>query len=65
MDAIAETRIEVTAEEAVLMYPKLREFQRMEGRVPSIRSKDPHEKRLAEILVFLRRAKASQAKVNA
>ena len=65
MDAIAETRIEVTAEEAVLMYPKLREFQRMEGRVPSIRSKDPHEKRLAEILVFLRRAKASQARVNA
>ena len=65
MDAIAETRIEVTAEEAVLMYPKLREFQRMEGRVPSIRSKDPHEKRLAEILLFLRRAKASQAKVNA
>lgn len=65
MDAIAETRIEVTAEEAGMIFPKIQAFIKLQGRQPALRSNDPMEKRMAEVLVWLRKMKAQRAKEGA
>lgn len=65
MDAIAETRIEVTEEEAGILFPKIQAFIKLQGRHPALRSHDQMEKRMAEVLVWLRKMKAQRAKGNA
>ena len=65
MDAIAETRIEVTAEEAGILFPKIQDFIKIQGRQPALSSHDPLEKRMAEVLIWLRKMKAQRAKGNA
>lgn len=62
MDAIAETRIEVTAEEAGILFPKIQDFIKIQGRQPALSSHDPLEKRMAEVLIWLRKMKAQRAK---
>ena len=64
MDAIAETRIEVTDAEAQLAFPKIQNFKKIQGREPSLRAADPIEKRLAEVLIWLRRQKARRGREN-
>lgn len=65
MDAIAETRIEVTAEEAGILFPKIQDFIKIQGRQPALTSHDPLEKRMAEVLIWLRKMKAQRAKGKA
>lgn len=65
MDAIAETRIEVTAEEAGILFPKIQDFIKIQGRQPVLSSHDPLEKRMAEVLIWLRKMKAQRAKGKA
>lgn len=57
-DTIAATRVEVTEEEALLTYPKIRQFARTNGRRPSATSKDPLEKRYGEVLLWIQDQKA-------
>lgn len=54
-DTIASTRIQVSEEEALLVWPKIKQFIIEHGRIePDINSFDPHQKRMAEILIYLR-----------
>lgn len=55
---IQSTKIEMTEEEAILLWPKIKEWvKNNNGEQPSIRALDCKEKRMAEALVFLRELK--------
>lgn len=56
-DTITATRIEITEEEALLLWPKIQQFAKVNRRQPDVRSDDPIEKRYAEALLFLRKKK--------
>ncbi len=56
-DTITATRIEITEEEARLLWPKIQQFAKVNRRQPDVRSDDPIEKRYAEALLFLRKKK--------
>ena len=56
-DTITATRIDITEEEALLLWPKIQQFYRVKGRKPEIRSDDPTEKRYAEAWLFLAKKK--------
>ena len=56
-DAITATRVEITAEEAFALFPKIQNWAKVNGRKPDIRSEDPTEKRYAEALLFLQKRK--------
>lgn len=56
-DTITATRIEITEEEARLLWPKIQQFVKVNRRPPDVRSDDPTEKRYAEALLFLRKKK--------
>ena len=59
-DAIDATRIEVTEEEALILWPKIKEFYRLRGERPSVRAADPLERRMAEALLFLQKQRQEQ-----
>jgi len=56
-DTITATRIDITEEEALLLWPKIQQFAKVNRRQPDVRSDDPTEKRYAEALLFLRKKK--------
>lgn len=56
-DAIEATRIEMTEAEAVILWPKIKRFHERHGRAPSRTGHDPHERRMADAVVFLRNLK--------
>lgn len=56
-DAITATRIEISDEEALLLWPKVQAWVKVNGRKPDARSDDPTEKRYAETILFLQRKK--------
>jgi len=54
-DAIEATRIQMSDEEALLLWPKIKTFvQNSGGKEPNINSPDQLEQRLAEALVYLK-----------
>ena len=52
-ESIEATRIEMTPEEAVILYKKIPTFQSEHGRLPNVESQDFNEKRMAEALIYL------------
>ena len=53
-EVIEATRIQMTVEEALLLYPdKVRDFMDKNGRAPSVTSSDLLEKRMAEAIIYL------------
>ena len=61
-DTIDAGRIEITDEEAFILYrDKIPSFMNKFGREPNISSSDPQEKRLAEAIVYLRSRKRQQS----
>ncbi len=56
-DTITATRVDVTEEEALLLWPKIQQFSKVHQRRPEVRSDDPVEKRYAEVLLWLQRQK--------
>lgn len=60
MECIEATRIQMTEEEAILLWPKINAFVRTQGREPQMNAYDPLEKRLAEALVYLRHQRREQ-----
>ena len=56
-DTITATRVEVTEQEALQLWPKIQAWVKVNGRKPDVRSEDPTEKRYAEALLFLQRKK--------
>lgn len=60
-DTIAVTKIEMTEEEAILLWPKIKEWVLKTGEQPNIQSFDPKEQRMAQALIFLREQKRKRA----
>lgn len=56
-DTINITKIEMTEEEALILWPKINEFKKNTGEEPSLHSFDQKEVRLAEALLFIREEK--------
>lgn len=52
-ETIESTRIKITEEEVLLLYPKIKEFLKTYNRKPALTSNDPLEKRMAEAIIFL------------
>lgn len=64
-EAIAATRVDVTVEEAELLWPKINLFYELHGRKPDINSRNEQEKRMAEVLAYLQRKKREETSQEA
>ncbi|WP_299050198.1 DEAD/DEAH box helicase [uncultured Polaribacter sp.] len=53
-ETIDATKITMTDEEAIVLWPKIKNWIAKTGEQPSIQSFDPQERRLAEAIIFLR-----------
>ena len=53
-DVIEATRIQMTLEEAMLLWPKINDFAKTFKKEPSLQSTDPLERRMAEAIIFLK-----------
>ncbi|MFD0837109.1 DEAD/DEAH box helicase [Mariniflexile aquimaris] len=62
-ETIDATRIQMTEEEAIILWPKIKNWIAKTGEHPSLQSFDPQEKRLAEAIIFLKEQKR-KAQVN-
>ena len=63
-DTIASTRIDISEEEALILWPKVQLFAKVQGRAPDIRSKDQTESRYAEALLFLQKKKREASRAS-
>jgi superfamily II DNA or RNA helicase len=61
-DTITATKIDMTEEEAILLWPKIKEWVAKTGEQPKIQSFDPKEQRMAQALIFLREEKRKRGK---
>jgi len=60
-DTIELTRIKMTEEEAILLWPKIKSFVKNSGgKKPALDSADSQEKRMAEAVVFLQNERRNQ-----
>lgn len=60
-ETIDATRIQMTEEEAIILWPKIKNWIAKTGDQPSIQSFDPQERRLAEAIIFLKEQKRKAA----
>ncbi|MGL5294718.1 MAG: DEAD/DEAH box helicase, partial [Aeromonas sp.] len=58
--AVSASKSQVSEEEAVILWPKIKQFTREHGREPSLNASDPIEVRYAEALAFVRKMKQQQ-----
>jgi len=58
---IQSIKIEMTEDEAIILWPQIKEWIGKTGEAPSIQSYDPKEKRMAEAVIFLRELKRQKA----
>ena len=56
-ETIQATRIKMDWEEAKILWPKVKEFVRINKREPSVDSKNPQEQRMAECVIYLKEEK--------
>ncbi|MFD1630564.1 DEAD/DEAH box helicase [Pseudopedobacter beijingensis] len=56
-DTINVTKLEITEEEAIILWPKIKDWVQRTGEKPNIQSYDPKEQRMAQALLFLQDAK--------
>ena len=59
-DTIEATRVQMSDEEAVLLWPKIKDFFKAQGREPNLNSLDPLERRMADALVYLKAQRRQQ-----
>lgn len=64
-DVVAGSRIIMTDEEAIMLWPRIVKFRQENGREPSLTSNDPKEARLAEGLEYLKRRKREKLQQQA
>ncbi|HRF57908.1 MAG TPA: hypothetical protein PLV58_10985, partial [Campylobacterales bacterium] len=60
-ESIESTRIEMTAQEAVILYKKIPDFKNEHNRMPDIGSNDFAERRMAEALIYLSKLRRERA----
>jgi len=58
---IQSIKIEMNEDEAVMLWPKIKEWIGRTGEAPNLQSYDPKEKRMAEAVIFLRELKRQRA----
>lgn len=63
-ECIEATRIQVTEEEAVLIWTKIKDFYATFKKEPNLNSTDPLERRMAEVLVYIKEQKRKQNNVT-
>ena len=63
-ETIEATRIDMTAEEAIILWPKIQEFVKTHSRQPDINSIIETEKRMAECIIYLKEEKRKKAANN-
>lgn len=51
------TKIQMTEEQAIVLWPKVKEFVKITGIEPDLKSLDPHERELASALLYIRNKK--------
>ena len=56
-DTIELTRIQMTVEEAAILWPKIKDFVATLKKEPNLESSDPLERRMAEAIIFLKEQK--------
>ena len=59
-ETIESTRIQMTEEEALLLWPKVKTFFRVNGKEPALTALDPLERRLADALIFIKAQRRAQ-----
>lgn len=57
---ISSFKISMTDDEAILLWPKINNFIKVTGRVPSLDALDPSEKRMAEAIIYLKGLKRAE-----
>ncbi|MDG1330264.1 MAG: helicase-related protein, partial [Flavobacteriaceae bacterium] len=60
-ETIAASRLQITEEEAVILWPKIQEFYKKYNRQPDINSIIETEKRMAECIIYLKSEKRKNA----
>jgi hypothetical protein len=55
-ETVTATKIAMSEEEAVMLWPRIQSFKREKGSEPNLSSPNPMEKRMAEALAFIREA---------
>ncbi len=63
-DHIQATKIDMTEEESIILWPKIKEWVKKTGSQPNLQSFDQKEKRMAEALIFLKEEKRKRALNN-
>ncbi|WP_027126303.1 DEAD/DEAH box helicase [Gelidibacter mesophilus] len=63
-ETIDATRITMTEEEAIILWPKIKNWIAKTDEQPSIQSFDPQERRLAEAIIFLKEQKRKATASN-
>ena len=58
---IQSIKIDMTEEEAIVLWPKIKEWISKTGEAPNYQSYDPKEKRMAEAVIYLRELKRQRA----
>ena len=64
-NAMVAQRIQMTEDEALVLWPRIKRFRAQEGREPNPHAEDPKEKRLAEAHAYIRNKKAERARARA
>lgn len=59
-ESIESTRIQMSDEEALLLWPKVKNFVKTQDREPNINSIDPLERRLAEAVIYIKAQRRTQ-----
>jgi hypothetical protein len=59
-DTIEATRIKMTDEEALLLWPKIKDFVKQNNKNPDLSSSDPLERRLAEAVIYIQNQRRNQ-----
>lgn len=53
-ESIEATRVQMSEEEVLILWPKINEFVKAQQRQPSLESSDPLERRMAEAIIYLK-----------
>jgi superfamily II DNA or RNA helicase len=59
-ETIESTRLQMSDEEAILLWPKIKEFVKAHGKEPNLNSLDPLERRMADAVVYLKAQRRQQ-----
>jgi hypothetical protein len=63
-ETIASTRLDVSEDEALILWPKIKLFVEVKGHKPDLSSHNESEKRMAEVLLYLQRKKREAEQEN-